>query len=468
MDGNSVNKNAFKATYWYVGCDFLTRGIAFITMPIFTRIMSTGEIGSFSILSSWISILSVVVTLNLVQSVFLAKYDYKKDYEGFISTISTLGFLSVSLCYIVIIPFRNEVAYFLCVDEYALDVMSVHLMFCQMSAVLLAKYRAGFEYKKSVILTIGTTLIVTMSAVICTVIFDDSLKGRIYGTYTPTILINICLFVFVLYRKSSFKKEYCKYALAICVPLIIHNLAGNLMHSSDRVMIGKFCSSEDVGLYSVAYTCAMFANILRNSMVSAWNPWMFDRLNKDKLEEIKRGSYYLLTIFFMLCIGLMMLAPEILYVIGGDAYASAKYVVPPVISGYMFSMIYSLYSGVENYYKKQKAFAIFAVICALLNIALNYLFIPAYGYIAAAYTTMVCLAFECLLHYINVRNMKMAHIYNGRFNVLIIIATLGITMMTMVAYCNDIVRYGSIMCIVTIGILVGRRYKKSIREFISI
>lgn len=467
MNAKGENKSVFKATSWYLVCDFLIKGISFITMPIFTRMMSTSEIGSFSILSSWISILSVVVTLNLIQSVFLAKYDYKNDYDGFISTISTLGFLSVLSCYIVIFPFRNEVAHFLCIDEYALDVMSVHLMFCQMSAVLLAKYRANFEYTKSVFLTIGTTLIVTASAIICTVVLDDSLKGRIYGTFAPTIIINVYLFVFFLYRRSSFKWEYCKYALAICVPLIVHNLAGNLMHSSDRVMIGKFCSAEDTGLYSVAYSCAMFANVIRNSMVTAWNPWLFDNLNSNKVEEIRKGSYVLLIVFFLLCVGIIMFAPEFLYILGGNAYVSAKYVVPPVVSAYCFSMVYSLYAGIEQYYKKQKYFAIFAVPCALFNVLLNYLLIPVYGYIAAAYTTMACLALECFLHYVNVNRMNMSHIYNGKFNVFIIILMLGMIFVSEAAYRSNMVRYSIVLCFFVIIITLVIRYKNKILEFIS-
>lgn len=460
------DNDAFKATIWYLICDFFTRGIAFVTMPIFTRMMTVSEIGSYTILTSWISIFSVVITLNLVQSVFLAKFDYKNDYDGFVSTVSTLGLLSALVCYVVVLPFRGEVAQLLCIDKYAVDVMAVHLMFCQMSAVLLAKYRAEFEYKKSVFLTVGTTIVITISAVLCTVMFDDSLKGRIYGTYAPAIILNVCLYIFVLYRRGSFKKEYCQYALAISIPLIVHNLAGNLMHSSDRVIIGKICSQEDVGVYGVAYTCAMFANVLRNSMIAAWNPWVFENLSRNNIEKIKTGSYPYLIVFFVLCMVIVLLAPEMLYILGGESYVLAKYVVPPVVTAYMFSMVYSLYAGIEQYYKKQKYFALFAVICAVFNIVLNYIFIPIYGYIAAAYTTVAGTALECLLHYLNVRKMKLSYVYSGRFNVFMIVAMIGISLGTVVLYSNDIARYGFILCILVIFFAMSVRYNGMIKRFI--
>jgi len=466
LNEKDVDESAFKSTFWYLICDFITRGIAFITMPIFTRLMSTSEIGSFSILTSWISILSVIVTLNLVQSVFLAKFDYKENYNEFISTISILGIVSALSCYILILPFRSEVAHLLFVEDYALDVMFVHLMFCQISSILLAKYRSNFEYKKLTFLTVFTALVVTISSLLCTAVFDDSLKGRIYGTYAPMIIINLYLFIFYMYNKGAFRKEYCRYALVICVPLIIHNLAGNLMHSADRVMIGKFCSKEETGLYGVAYTCAMFANVIRNSMNSAWNPWVFEKLSNNKILEVKKASYIYLMVFFLLCIGIILLAPEVIFVLGGEAYLSAKYVVPPVVSAYMFSMVYSLYAGVEQYYKMQRYFALFAVPCALLNIILNYFFIPAFGYIAAAYTTMASLALECLLHYINVRKMSMAYIYNGKFNAFIIVAMLGVTLGSIATYQSDVIRYGVLLGVVAISIVIGIRYKNIVNSFI--
>lgn len=447
------NKSALKATLWYLICDFITRGISFITMPIFTRMMSTGEIGKYSIMSSWVSILSVVITLNLIQSVFLAKYDYKDDYEGYISTVAILGLISASVCYVVVIPFRVQVADLLDMDVYAVDIMAIHLMFCQMSSVLLAKFRAKLEYKKSVALTIGTTVIVTGSAIICTLIFQDALKGRIYGTYVPTIIINILLFITILYKRKTFKKEYLKYALMISIPLIIHNLAGNIMHSSDRVMIGRLCSDEEAGLYGVAYTCAMFANVLRNSMNTAWNPWVFDKLSEKRSGDIKKASYVYLIVFLVLCIGIIVLAPELLYVLGGKVYQSAVYVVPPVVTAYMFSMVYSLYAGVEQYYKKQKYFALVALICAGLNILLNFIFIPIYGYMAAAYTTLICSALECLLHYLSVKRMRMSRIYNTKYNLGLLLVMMSISIVSILVYRNNILRY-SIIGIGFVGVII--------------
>ncbi len=205
-----TSKSAVKATIWYVISDFLLRGISVITMPLFTRLLSTTEIGKYSILSSWISILSITVTLNLVPSVLLARFDYKDKLDNYVSTVSELGIISASLFCAIGYALKSPLAKLFGLDDYAFTIMLIHIVFCQASSILLAKYRANLEYEKSVIFSFGSTIIVTLIAVVCTVVFEDRLQGRVYGTYGTKIIINVIIFAFILFRRHAFKIEYCK------------------------------------------------------------------------------------------------------------------------------------------------------------------------------------------------------------------------------------------------------------------
>ena len=50
------NKKALKAGFWYTFSNFLIKGIAFLTMPIFTRIMSKYDIGVFMLEEEYLEI----------------------------------------------------------------------------------------------------------------------------------------------------------------------------------------------------------------------------------------------------------------------------------------------------------------------------------------------------------------------------------------------------------------------------
>ena len=56
---------AIKAGLWFTICNLLQKGISFITVPIFTRIMSTEDYGLYSIYISWYSIMTIFATLHL-------------------------------------------------------------------------------------------------------------------------------------------------------------------------------------------------------------------------------------------------------------------------------------------------------------------------------------------------------------------------------------------------------------------
>ena len=457
-----------KATAWYLVCDFILKGISFITMPIFTRLLTVAEIGKFNSITSWLSILSIVVTLNLIQSIYLGRFDFKEEYDGFVSTVALLGMFSAAAFYLICFPFRSTLANWLGLEEYAFDIMCINLIFCQIPNVLVAKYRAELEYKKSVFISLGSSILVVAASLCCTILFEDKLKGRVLGLYVSQSVIYAAIFIFLVYKRNSFKWEYCRYALTICLPLIIHNLAGNLMHSSDRIMIERMDSAESAGLYGVAYSCAMVTNLLRNSMNSAWDPWVYEKINQGKTETIKKTSYPYLISFAVICIGLIALAPEALLIMGGPSYLAAKYVVPPVVMAYMFTMVYSLYAGIEQYYRKQKYFAIVTTVCAALNILLNFFFLPIYGFIAAAYTTLICMAFECALHYFHVRRMGYSNLYNTRFNLLLLLIVMGLSAILMMLYNHNVLRYIVIgIGMILIGTLIFWRRDK-LREYIQI
>ena len=85
-----------KGSLWFMFSGFLTRGISFLTVPIFTRILTTQEYGQISVFNSWYDIASVVLTLNLFYGVYfqgLVKFEDKKDEFS-----SSLQGLTLTMC----------------------------------------------------------------------------------------------------------------------------------------------------------------------------------------------------------------------------------------------------------------------------------------------------------------------------------------------------------------------------------
>jgi hypothetical protein len=148
----------------------------------------------------------------------------------------------------------------------------------------------------------------------------------------------------------------------------------------------------------------------------------------------------------------MLFAPELLLIFGGKTYLEAKYVIPPVVLGYIFCMIYSLFSCLERYAKQQKIFAVITFICAVANIVLNFLLIPVFGYIAAAYTTLFSYILSSLLHFLNARKIGLAGIYDLKMILKIIGYSILLSALVLFSYTSLLLRYG-LISVLSLGIL---------------
>ncbi|RKJ05569.1 hypothetical protein D7X87_07765 [bacterium D16-54] len=460
------NNKAFKAGFWYVISNFLVKGLAFITTPIFTRLMTKNEIGIFSVGATWVSILTVLSTLNLYDTVMLAKYDFEAEFEKYISTIVILGTLISMAVYagVFIVPNIEKI---IDIPDYAIHIIFIYVAFSPCTQILLTKYRSEMKYKESAILSVIISIVPSVLAVGLAICLEDKLKGRFFGFYLPLILLNVALFLYLIVRGKSFKWRYCRYAFPIAIPMVVHYLNGTIMGFSDRLMIQKMCNTEEVALYSIAYTCAAMMDVLRNSLNAAWDPWVFEKLSLRKHEEIKKYSKPYVIFYLIICLYVIFLAPDIMILLGGDAYIKAVYVIPPVIVGYIFCMIYSLYACVERFCKKQKWFAFISSVAACTNIVLNLWFIPKFGYIAAAYTTLIGYAVSCGLHFINSYRFKITYMYDTKFNVFVLFSGLAMILLSNLLYLNFLFRYAVIICITIILLVIYKREKDNIKNFIA-
>ena len=97
--------------------------------------------------------------------------------------------------------------------------------------------------------------------------------------------------------------------------------------------------------------------------------------------------------------GVITLAPEIIYVLAGSKYADAVWVVPPVAMSLLFLFYTQLFANIEFYYEEKYYLVGGSILSAVTNIVLNWIFIKIFGYVAAAYTTLFSFILFALCNY---------------------------------------------------------------------
>ena len=435
------NSKAFKSGIWYTVSNFLVKSIGFLTTPIFTRLLTKADFGLYNNYVSWLAIATILVTLNLDSTLISARYDYDKKFDEYILSVLSLSTISTGIWLLLVNSFPNAFVSLLGMDQIYINCMLVYLLFLPAVSLFQARERYLFEYKKTVatslIISIGTALL----SVLLVVYMQNKLEGRIIGSVIPTVLLGIILYLFFIRKGKRVVPQYWKYALPVCLPFIPHLLSLTLLNSMDRVMITRWCGAEDNAIYSLAYTCGSLVTVLMTSMNSAYAPWLGEKLNDGNHGEIREFSKKYILGFSFLAVGIMLISPEVLYVLGGKEYSAARFVMAPIAMGCVCQFIYTLFVNVEQFKKKTLGMACASATAALVNYVLNYIFIPKIGYLAAAYTTLI--GYLCLLgiHMFLVRRLHMDDVYNYKEIVQIVVIMIALTALINVLYSYNAIRY---------------------------
>ncbi len=439
MSNNNIK--ALKSSVWYIVANFLTAASAFLTTPIFTRLMTQEQYGMYNNFTSWQSILAILCTFNVGVSLISARYDYEDNLDQYIFSAVGMSAASVLIWTALLNLFSDWSQSFFSLSMLYVNLMMAHIFFVRVFEMFQAQQRYFFKYKLQVVLSVLSMLLSLGLSLILVTNMGDKLSGRIIGSVLPSIVIGVFIFIVFWAKGKRIHFGYWKYTLKICLPYIPHLLSMTVLNSTDRIMITKICGAADNALYSLAYTCGSIITILLTSINTAFSPWLAERIHEGDTRSVRSFSKYYIISFVSIAIGVMLVAPEVLYILGGREYLAAIYVIPPVAMGCICQFLYTMMVDIEQIKRKTVGMALASMAAAVLNYVLNLLLIPRFGYIAAAYTTLAGFLLLLALHMWIVRRMGMSHVYSYKFIVLMVIASGAVTVAINAVYAAPIIRY---------------------------
>lgn len=407
MIGNILEKYrgfpiAMKASMWFLICSFMQKAISIISTPIFTRLMSASEYGSFNVFIAWQGIISIFVSLNLSWGVYnqgLVKYE--TDRKVFSSSMQGLTLLLITVwaaIYLLTRSFWNSL--------FSLSTVQILAMFIIIWTTACFEFwaseqRVDLKYMKLVGITLIASIFAPVSGIVLVMLSQDKATARIMSLAITGMVVYTGLFVKQIREgKKLYSKKYWSHALAFNIPLIPHYLSQTVLNSADRIMIERMVSAETAGIYSLAYSISLIMTLFNTALMQTISPWIYKKIRDEETEDISKIAYPALVFIAVVSILLIAFAPEIVTLFAPKAYIDAIWVIPPIAMSVYFMFAYDLFAKFEFYYEKTKLIAFATVIGAIFNIILNYYFIGKFGYYAAGYTTLVCYIIYAVFHYV--------------------------------------------------------------------
>ena len=388
-----------KASVFYLVGNIFNKGMAFLTVPIFTRLLTVSDYGIVTTYTSWVSIISLVVGMALYMGIRAAFTENESNIPEIMSVTTTFTLIwGVLLTFVVCLGLswlNKNIRISLILLCFIQGIFTALIENCSMVLMMQFRYRC-----RTLLMVLPNFLSAVFSVfVIVFIVKKEAYYGRILPTVVITMIFGLAIAVSI-YSKSKllFNKKLLQKLLKISAPLVGHGMALYILSQSDRSMITWLANSSQTGIYSLVYNFSMIATVITTSLDGLWIPWFIQKLKSREVQNINLRARNYINMITYLLIPLILVGPEIVKILADHRYWEGVIIIPPIVLSNYIIFGYTLYVNIEHYYKKTVHITVNTVIAAAINLALNFIFIPRYGYVAAAYTTLISYLVSFLLH----------------------------------------------------------------------
>jgi O-antigen/teichoic acid export membrane protein len=373
----------------------VSRILAVLLLPLYTRYLSPSDYGKVETLIALTTVAGIVLRMGLHSAFFRFYFDSAEPAHRrlvlrtsfwFTMATATAGLLAGLLLAgpIADVLFGSS-------DDSELVMAAfvglwAGMNYEQMTSLFRVEERSTAFVSASlanILLTIGATLLLVVA-------FDQGPIGVIVGNFTGTLIVYAAL---LGYRREQLGLQFDRSLLRemnrFGVPLIPTALFLWVTNFSDRLFLVQLADTTEVGLYSVGVRIASAMVLLLTAFRLAWPAFAYSI--EDEREA--RSTYafvlsYLVLLTTWVAAGLALLSPWIVGWIAAPAFEESSRVVGPLaFAAVAFGAYIVVAIGVGRARRTQFNWVVTGA-AAAVNIALNLLLIPPYGMMGAAVATV--------------------------------------------------------------------------------
>ena len=456
-----------KASFAFLIMSIIEKGLVFITSPIYTRLLTQSEFGQVSVFLSWLNLIGVIAMFCLSTGMFNnGMLDYEHDRDGFSFSLLVLSNIVTALCFVIILSVWPYVKLILDIDLPLLYLMFLIFFLQPAFNFWMARQRFEYKYKLLSAVVLSYAFLSPLTAIICIYLFPNhKIYGRLFGGESILLCVYLAFYLYTGAKaKWKINTSYWKVAILFNLPLIPYYLSGYVLNNSNRIIIANLVNNTAAAKYSVAYTIALAVTMVWTAINGSLIPYTYEKCKNNDFKSISNITSPILISYAAMCVVLILLAPEMLRIMAPASYYESVYIIPPIVGGIFFTSMYFVFANVVYYYKKPKYVMFASVTAASLNIALNWFFIPRFGYFVAGYTTLFCYLTQAVFDYYAMKKVVGKSIYNMRLLTALGMVMVCISLVSSFLYHSDVLRYGLIAVVFLLAIIFRHKVFETIKR----
>lgn len=379
----------FNASVYIVG-QFATKALGFILLVVYARFLEPDDFGITGTLAAYGQVLAVVFVLGLHGAVTRHYFEYKDDparLKSYLTSVYTFQIVFSGLLLLALELFGDVLWHRFTSGQIGFSYVRLMLWSTFLTGIIQLP-QAVYQAQERAALLVGWQFAQGVLAIGFGVLFVAVLEQRALGVLRSQVASTALLAVFLLLLfarelgSRTLRWAHVKTALLFALPLLPHSLGSILMQTVDRIMLEKYTSQADVGLYSIAMLLAMLLSMVAAGVNQAWAPYLFRTATEDAPEEARKKAETFAALLVALFSGLglagALLGNELLHVLGPKYLPVLPYLIPFVI-GNLVAIYYFLPANQLLLAQKTRWFLIATGIATLVSIGLNAWLLPRGG-----------------------------------------------------------------------------------------
>lgn len=366
----------------YLIGNVLTKAVAFIMLPIYTKFLSPTDYGTYDVNVAYITFLSSVLFLDIWSGMMRYMFDYSKIDDKRKPVLSGLTIFFLSTIVYTVFTFLLG------------SVMHINFLFLIFLYGYTMNLQQLFAYivrgigKNALFATAGLIgSVVTMLANIFFIaVFHYGYQylyvSSILGSFVNILILAMGFNLFSLLNRKNFDRALTKEIFFFSLPLTVNSVAWWFLTAFNRVMISNSLSVAENGLYAVANKFTSIMQLVDQAFQMAWQEISFAKGGSTDGDKGRFFSRAVNEYIKFMSIGVAILLPVIRIAFPyfvDKSFNNALQVIPLALVATLFSSISSFLGGTITAIKQNKYLFTTTLAGTIVNVIVIFSTIHSFG-----------------------------------------------------------------------------------------
>jgi O-antigen/teichoic acid export membrane protein len=230
------------------------------------------------------------------------------------------------------------------------------------------------------------------------------IAGILWADVAATAAFALVLLPILLKNAApAFSTALLRDVLAFALPKVPHGVMLQVLNLADRKILDVFSTRAEVGLYQMGYTFGGGVKFAMSAFEPAWGPFVYARAREEGgAATLGRVATYAFAGFAAAALAVAALGPDLLRLMTprNPAFHAAAPIIPVVALAYLLHGVFLLTSVGIGIARQARYYPMVTGAAAATNVAANFILIPRFGAMGAAWATVLAYLVMALLGFL--------------------------------------------------------------------